>query len=271
MLGKLIKYEFRATGRIFLPLFGAMLIVAVVSQLLSNLRSDTPYAISLVLASMLIAAAFVITLILTIQRFYKNFLGNEGYLMHTLPVSTGRLIWSKLLVAAIWTIVCAVVTFLAIFILAINEVDYQSFLHFIRSMNLLSGDTILFTAELTAMALVTLMGSILCMYACMALSMLFNKHRVAISFAFFIAATTVVQIITAIVVSLKSSSMTVIALNVNSSADFAALSSADPFVDASEAAVFHSYVLWYILIAALIGAGFYALTHYMLKRRLNLQ
>lgn len=268
MLGKLMKYEFKATGRIFAPLFGAMIIVAAVSQLLSNLRSDTPYVISLVLSSMLIAAAFVITLILTIQRFYKNFLGSEGYLMHTLPVSTSRLIFSKLFVATIWIIVCAVVTFITIFILSINEVDYQSFLQFIKDLHLLSGDTILFTTELTIMTLVTLMCSILGLYACMALSMLFNKHRVAISFAFFIAATTIVQIITAIIVSFKASSMTGIMINVNSSSDFTALSNADPFI---EAAAFHSHVLWYILIVALIGAGFYALTHMMLKRRLNLQ
>ena len=72
-----------------------MLIMAVVSHLLSGRQMNVPHIISIALVSMLIAAAFVITLILTIQRFYKNLLTDEGYLMFTLPVSTGRLIWSQ--------------------------------------------------------------------------------------------------------------------------------------------------------------------------------
>ena len=272
MLGKLMKYEFKATSRIFLPLFGAMLIVSLVSLLLSGLRSDTPYIISLVLASMLIGSAFVVTLILTIQRFYKNFLGSEGHLMHTLPVSTGKLIWSKLLVATIWTIVCAIVVFIAIFILAINEVDFQAFLHSFRNIDLPLGNTLLFAVELTAVVLVTLMCAILCLYACMALSMLFNKHRVAISFAFFIAATTIVQIIAAIILSFKASSMTGIVINMDASAQYvSSYNGSDMVMHTADVTVIHSQILWYILIAALIGAGFYTLTHFMLKRRLNLQ
>ena len=33
MLGKLMKYEFKATGRIFLPMFGALIVVAAVNRL----------------------------------------------------------------------------------------------------------------------------------------------------------------------------------------------------------------------------------------------
>ena len=46
-------------------------------------------AIAVVMAimyGMVIIAAFVITLIVIIQRFYKNLLTDEGYLMFTLPV-----------------------------------------------------------------------------------------------------------------------------------------------------------------------------------------
>ena len=271
MLGKLMKYEFKATARVFLPLFGAMLIVAAITQLLNGLRSDTPYIISLVLSFMLITAAFVMTLILTIQRFYKNFLSNEGYLMHTLPVSTGKLIWSKLLVATIWTIVCAAVVFIAIFILAIHEVNLQSFLHSFDNMGLPTGDTILMIAELVAMTLVTLMCSILSLYACMALSMLFNKHRVAISFAFFIAATTIVQIFTAIIVSFRARSMAGIVISMDANTPYLSRNGAETVLQTADISMIHANVLWYLLITALIGAGFYALTHYMLKRKLNLQ
>ena len=118
--------------------------------------------------------------------------------MHTLPVSTGRLIWSKLLVAMIWSIVCAAVVFAAIYILAAREPDFRSFFHIFDNISIPSWDAFRFIVEFMVAVLVSLMSSILCLYACMALSMLFNSHRVAISFAFFIAATTIVQILTAV-------------------------------------------------------------------------
>ena len=271
MLGKLMKYEFKATGRIFLPLFGAMLVMSIVSQMLSGLRTGTPYVISLMLSTTLIAAAFVMMLVITIQRFYKNFMGNEGYLMHTLPVNTGKLIWSKLLVAMIWSIVCAAVVFVAIFILAINEADFQSLLHSFDDINLPSWDAFRFMIEFIVAMLVSLMSSILCLYACMALSMLFNKHRVAISFAFFIATTTIVQILTAVVLFGHNSSLSDFLFNTKINTDILNLNSSTVMEQSGNLAVAHGFMLWYILIIALIGAGFYGLTHYMLKHRLNLQ
>ncbi len=38
MLGKLLKYEFRATGRLFLPLYGALVIFALI-----NVQTDRFY------------------------------------------------------------------------------------------------------------------------------------------------------------------------------------------------------------------------------------
>ena len=40
MLGKLIKYEFKATGRILLPLYGALLVFALINRLLFRSSLD---------------------------------------------------------------------------------------------------------------------------------------------------------------------------------------------------------------------------------------
>ena len=39
------------------------------------------------------------TCVVTIQRFYKGLLGQEGYLMFTLPVKNWQLVFSKALVS----------------------------------------------------------------------------------------------------------------------------------------------------------------------------
>lgn len=49
----------------------------------------------------LFMAAFVLTLIIQIQRFSKNLLGDEGYLMFTLPASVSQHITAKLVVAVL--------------------------------------------------------------------------------------------------------------------------------------------------------------------------
>ncbi|MBE0601232.1 MAG: hypothetical protein IH607_05540, partial [Firmicutes bacterium] len=203
--------------------------------------------------------------------FYKNLLGDEGYLMHTLPVSTGRLIFSKLLVATVWAFVCVLVIWLAVCILSINEADYQAFLHAFDNASLPAGETILYIAEFAAMSLVSVMGAILCLYACMALSMLFQKHRVAIAFGFFIAASTVVQIVAALLMFMGSGSMSNAATTVETVEVNVGFPAADAAMQSAGMLRAHSYILWYILIAGLFAAGFYALTHFMLKRKLNLQ
>ena len=109
MLGKLMKYEFKATARIFLPMFAALLVVSLVSRIFITLRVETPMAIGIALSVIMIIAVCVITLIITLQRFYKNLLTNEGYLMFTLPVKTDSIIWSKMIVATIWSILSLII------------------------------------------------------------------------------------------------------------------------------------------------------------------
>lgn len=107
MLVTLLKYEFKSNGRLLLPLYGAWLVAAVLLGL--SIRTDnmgnnsaTFIIISGILYGTFAMVAVVITCIILIQRFYKNLLGNEGYLMFALPVTTGQHIINKLLSAAVW-------------------------------------------------------------------------------------------------------------------------------------------------------------------------
>ena len=51
---------------------------------------------------MIVLAAILLTIYLLVERFYHNLLGNEGYLMFALPVSTSEHIIAKILTALIW-------------------------------------------------------------------------------------------------------------------------------------------------------------------------
>ena len=109
MLRKLLKHEFRATGRVMLPMYLILLVTAVGSNLAGRGMLDRQSDILNILGVLIVMAfgiaicgALLMSFVLMIQRFYKNLLQDEGYLMFTLPVSVHQHVWSKLIVSAVW-------------------------------------------------------------------------------------------------------------------------------------------------------------------------
>ena len=114
MLGKLMKYEMKASWRNFIPLYLGTLMIAVISsfslgrglRLLEEASSLTGivFSISLLVIFAACVAIIVLTGMTIVQRFGISLLGKEGYLVFTLPVTETQLLWSKLLAACIWSI-----------------------------------------------------------------------------------------------------------------------------------------------------------------------
>ena len=124
MFGKLLKYDFRSMFKQFAFIWPAALALALVNHFTVNSfvtsASDTRQAISGIAMFVYVAiliAMFVIALVFACQRFYKGLLGDEGYLMHTLPVEPWQLIGSKLLCAVITTFLSVVVALLSVLVL----------------------------------------------------------------------------------------------------------------------------------------------------------
>ena len=100
MLIKLMKHEFRATGRIMLPLYLVLLVTAVGANFTTRGLLSTQYKLLDVLGALLVMAfvvaimgVCVMSMVVMVQRFYKNLLGDEGYVMMTLPVSVHQQIF----------------------------------------------------------------------------------------------------------------------------------------------------------------------------------
>ena len=109
MLGKLMKYEFRATAIYFLPIYvvlvlvsGLRYVVSLISQKFSNgFSAFSGFSLSAIYLLLALGLA-ITTFIVIIIRFYKNLLGTEGYLMFTLPVSVEQNILAKLIPSVVW-------------------------------------------------------------------------------------------------------------------------------------------------------------------------
>lgn len=138
MLGKLLKYELKATSRVFVPLYIAILVVSIVNGLSLNLEIFNIQGLATIILMCLFISLFVITIVVTIQRFNKNLLKDEGYLMFTLPVSSKSLVLSKYLTSLIWTFLSFVVAFLSFnIIFIIPTYKYFDYSYFINEFNLL--------------------------------------------------------------------------------------------------------------------------------------
>ena len=127
MLGKLLKYELKATSRVFIPLYIAILVVSIVNGLSLNLEILNIQGLATIVLMCLFISLFVITIVVTIQRFNKNLLKDEGYLMFTLPVSSKHLVLSKYLTSLIWTFLSFVVAFLS-FTILLMIISYTIFI-----------------------------------------------------------------------------------------------------------------------------------------------
>lgn len=146
MTRKLLKYEFMATGRLYLPLYLVMLGFAALGRLsvwrvpwqLTDgvdavglpsyqvtvngeglLRQLLGFLVTMILVIyvLVVLGAFVVHFIITLQRFWKNLMGDEGYLMFTLPVSAGELLWSKAICSFLWSVATGVMVILSVLLL----------------------------------------------------------------------------------------------------------------------------------------------------------
>ena len=143
MLGKLMKHEFRATGRIMLPLLGLLVLLSILAGFSAKLLdSDVDSGILNFLSVIFITgfilslfAAMIVAFVLMIQRFYKNLMGDEGYLMMTLPASTDAHIFSKLTVSAVWFAATGFVCGLSVLIMAMTNVSFADLGVFIRGFD----------------------------------------------------------------------------------------------------------------------------------------
>ena len=151
MLGKLMKYDLRYCLRRFVPLWIAALAMSAVCGLYFRLAdnvSSNSFLMKLLVA-LLPSSLFVIfvsmgvmTLVFVCSRFYKGLLGDEGYLMHTLPVTAGAHIASKGLTALILEIVSGLVTLLSgvLLVIVFDPVElsrgWQEFLAMLRQIEI---------------------------------------------------------------------------------------------------------------------------------------
>ena len=190
MLGKLLKHEFRATARIMWVIYAAMLALSIGSHFAMRYldRPDTYFVLrvlSIVVTALWVMALIfgtVMTVVLMIQRFYKNYLTDEGYLMFTLPVGIPSMVFSKLIVAIVWVILTIVVMMLGIGLAVMDSSFLKEAIAIVRQLVQIADtqETLRATVILVEVAVVAILGiacSVMQFYAAMSLGYGFTGHK----------------------------------------------------------------------------------------------
>lgn len=267
MLGKLMKYEFRATAIYFLPIYvvlvlvsGLRYVVSLISQKFSNgFSAFSGFSLSAIYLLLALGLA-ITTFIVIIIRFYKNLLGTEGYLMFTLPVSVEQNILAKLIPSVVWffgSCVLGMLTIAPAMGLRFNDNPFTMF----TSIRLGDVPEILLAV---LMVIGSIAGTFLFYYLCMCIGQMFNSHRFLISAGAYIVIQTVLQILGIAFIWICASSF-------SSQAFVAWLSNAFASLDnIPSGSLIYLFLIAANILSYGIAAALFFIDSAILRKRLNL-
>lgn len=273
MLRKLLKYEYKATARTFLPLYGGLLLITLLCSFSFRQDSGVLAGITSLVFFALFVAVWVITLIFCIQRFNNNLLKREGYLMFTLPVKTSSLIWSKAISSGTWIIASALVSLLSMLLFALTIIEgplpwadmQQAFQEFFLMVDI---NGVSFMIQIILSTFIGTLSFLLVIYASLSIGQMpfAGRHRFLASFGAFIVINILIQQISNFVTHIYS--------QFSGNAFEGLYSNVAPNTPQFLSLFFQEMngIMWLSnLVSIAVCVGLFFLTHYLLKHQLNLE
>ncbi len=272
MLGKLLKYDFKANARtmlifsiIALSVSGACVGLKALLRLPVMDKTDF-WGIRMVLGMLIAACWFavfayvVIMLVMIIRRYYKNLFLEEGYLTFTLPTTNGKIVTSKFLSAYVIMLVTlgiaiGCMTIMAVFPSVVQSEYLIDFSYLLRTLQSGLTLTTIHKIEFYVYLLLSLAEIILLLYFSITLgSLLAKKLKLLAAFGFFYGIVTVLN-------SIRSFILVVFAMDSAKSLAYDTTS--------SNARTTISYLVL-IFMSIIVSVLCWFFIHKLLKKKLNI-
>ncbi len=201
MLGKLMKYEWKATWKLLLAANLLTVVMSLLAWCMVNVVDNASYSSSLQMIDFVtvmvvltyVMSMFVVyvgTAIYLIHRFYTSTYGDQGYLLHTLPVDTHHIIVAKVLVSAGWILINSLLMGLSVLLLFSTSEDvFISMMEgMVDAIEFLGAEKVTaFTVLMTFVAYVfSVFAKVLKVGACISLGQLSSNHKLMLSFAWYV-------------------------------------------------------------------------------------
>ncbi len=205
MIGKLLKYDIKATARYLIPLYIVFLAIALVNGFFKPfdvLESTDTFSLKILASILMVILYFIMmfgvligTAIILVLRFEQNLLGDEGYLSFTLPVKTWQHVISKLIASVLGMVLSIIVILSSLpMIIRVNIstiIDKASMI--VSEMEIVFGSNIKIVFPLYIIVATILV--ILTVFNALTIGHQFQNYKIFASFATFFVLYLITQVI----------------------------------------------------------------------------
>lgn len=217
MLGKLFRNEMKCTGKTMLLIFALTIASTTMGCILLGVDTVRMGHVGNILEMIFVLTyifaiifLFLGTFIYACHRFYKSMFSDQGYLTHTLPVSSLANLNVRIITSIIWILLSGVMMLLSVFALLVSSSKGE----FLRELGRLDykmlneifvqvfgyGIGVCFAVTLL-LILVSCLSMLLLAYAAFSLGQLSNRHKVGSAIGWGIGLYFIQQIISSIVLA----------------------------------------------------------------------
>lgn len=102
MLGKLMKQEFIASYRLYLPVYGALYLLSLLIYFSVEVQSTYISTILIFMFALLLGALGIFTFYTLVTSLGTRMYGKPGYLLFSVPASTSQVMLSKYITNFLW-------------------------------------------------------------------------------------------------------------------------------------------------------------------------
>lgn len=213
MLGRLMKYEWKATWKLLVPANLLIVVTSFFSWIAWRRMRYDGYDVNAVVnlaALVLLVTSFlsmfvviVGSAIYLIWRFYTSTYGDQGYLLHTLPVDKHHIIIAKVLVSTAWILLSTVLMCIYMYLdysTTLDEVGValEEILKAVLTQWFGNTESAFYVVMGIIMMIVGMLVRVLKVTACISLGQLSSNHKLLTAFGFYYAIYVVQKIIDAI-------------------------------------------------------------------------
>lgn len=277
MLGKLIKHEFKATWKTYTVIYLALIALTV----LTRISVEMPFENKIFdIVRILLSLAYVIvavcvgffSIVIGLERFYKNMLKDQGYLTHTLPVKEWQHIVTKTLVFTVWTVVSSVVAFMSVMLFGVGRPEFRNVLNHIGDMfSGLSDYPRVIAAIIMGIVLliVQVAVNLLGFYAAFSLGQIFGKHRILGAVIFYFVLNYAMQLLMSVFMLLSEGIMNKfdnMSVEISGATGNMLLAQIN-----SQTGVIMAFFGLCFVMEFIIAAVYFVITNFMLSKKLNLE
>lgn len=265
MIGKLYKHEFATMFRYLIPIGAVVWGLALLLRIFCYFPEDIPLVRAILLGVGIsyyfaFIAAMIVGYVLLIERFYRNLFTQEGYLTFTLPIKPAQHLWCKLIVGICMQYALLLILLFSFLIVGWGNPDlYELFYASFTGMQelLVTLNPAVFFGSMAEILFLNLplafADGLLSIYFCIAVGQTFAKNRIAGAVAVYIIRSVALQFLLCFLFMLCGILLP------------------QAFLEWLNSLPLPAILGLLAVLECILPAVYFAVTHHIVKHRLNLE